>query len=146
MHSHTRLHSSCRRNTLMDHQHHHSSSHHHDNRNLSDSPSLYTQLRAQQGEMTPVHWLSADSLVAVSTNRDVTGPPDEDVRLRSSFRQHRTVDSVFLKISSSCYFREGQETLARFSSVLAASLIICITSSFCFLLSSITDGLHSGRF
>lgn len=51
-------------------------------KNLSDSPSLYTQLRVQQREMTPVHWLSADSLVTVSTNRDMTGPPDEDVRLR----------------------------------------------------------------
>lgn len=63
-----------------------------------------------------------------------------------AFQQHRTLETFLLKIMSSCHFRGGQEPLARFSLVSAASLSTCITRAFCFLLSSIVDGLDSGRF
>lgn len=64
----------------------------------------------------------------------------------SASQQHRTFETFLLKIMSPCYFREGKEPLARFSLVSAASLSTCITRAFCFLLSSILDGLDSGRF
>lgn len=98
--------------------------------------------------MSTFHCLSPYSTVTVSYNRDITDAPDKNVcpRRGPASQQHRTFETFLLKIMSPCYFREGKEPLARFSLVSAASLSTCITRAFCFLLSSILDGLDSGRF
>lgn len=96
---------------------------------------------------TRFHCWSPYSLVTSHTTETLL-TPDKNVCLRRGpvFQQHRTFETFLLKIMSSCYFREGQEPLARFSLVSAASLSTCITRAFCLLLSSIIDGQDSGRF